>query len=287
MTRTQNLPTVIGLATLFSLGMYGAPATLAASSTPIAITPSSFNSDTIQDSSSDLSSKPFEAYAGFSLYSPAVTATGSIPTTVITSVSNSSTTFQFAPATGPNAALLSTNGTIHGGSYSGVNYTAGSNTYVTSDTLVLATPAKYSGLSFLSAATNANGTLGSTLSYTVNYVGTTTTTTGTFSAKDWGGSSGDAFAYGYSPVAGEIVQTTPVTSGRYMFETDVTGLSTAFPVASITFTDTNDNASGAAVAGVFAVSGIAVAPEPGETAAMLMGGLTLLGLIARKRRVHA
>jgi hypothetical protein len=32
---------------------------------------------------------------------------------------------------------------------------------------------------------------------------------------------------------------------------------------------------------------LAAAPEPAETAAMLVGGLGLLGLIARKRRINA
>jgi hypothetical protein len=164
---------------------------------------------------------------------------------------------------------------------------------LTSATLSLTTPGKYSTLSFLE-----NGYNGSqTVTYTLNYT-TGSAVTGTFTAGDNFGGTNPAFyvngRIGVTTATGGNYETfTSVSAGGAvgnprLYEIDVTGVDTTRTLSSVTFTDTalsgTTNGSGF---GIFGVSGLAVAPEPSEYAGLLLGGLGLLGLVARKRRVNA
>jgi MYXO-CTERM domain-containing protein len=276
MTHTRKPSAALGLATLTALGLCAAlpTPTLAAAATPITII-SGFDSDTIEATSTDTGAKPYEAYAGLTLFDSSLGA-GGVPSASFTSNSNSNTKFQFASATGSNALLLSTTPLITGGAYGGGSYSSSSNAYVRSGTLAF-TPGKYSSLSFLTASTNQGATLTLTFNYSDGSVANP------LPVVDWGTGGTYALQVGYKPVVNSTF--TGGSSGRYLYESYFTADPTR-TLNSITFSD-NADGGGATVAGIFAVSGVAVAPEPGETAAIMLGGLGLLGLIARKRRVNA
>jgi hypothetical protein len=252
----------------------------AASPTPIAIT--GLTSDVIKGTASDSTNSAFDAPNNYALYAAAADATNGLPNNgTITSATGSGTTFQLGSYTGNNALLLSNTPTITINSGSGTNPATGGTTYSYSQygTITLVTAAKYSTISLLTASTNGTATL----NITFNYVGGGTATA-TLLTKDWYTTTGSTATSMGRVNASSGTFDTGGTGGPHLYES----LFTVDPTQTLSSISFAESATGTnTVAGIFAVSGIAAAPEPGEIAGMLMGGLGLLGLAARKRRLNA
>jgi hypothetical protein len=282
--------TVLGLATLAILGLAVTPAAHAQPASPIAVT--GFNRDVVVGSTdTTANTQTFDAYNEWGFYSTDSAAAGTTPVPgglpangVVTSTNGQ---FQFASYLSNNALLISTNSSIStkAGLPTGTTYS-----YSPSGTLTLTSAGKYSSIGVMSSDVYGPSTLQVSFTYSD---GSTVVSSQALNGQDW-----------YATASNSILSTERIGVGAYSsapnptsgngpkffedyFTTDPTKT-----LSSITFTDladntTGGNATGHELAGIFAINGVAAAPEPGETAVLMLGGLGLLGLIARKRRANA
>jgi hypothetical protein len=283
----------LGLATLAALGLAAAPSAHA-QATPVSVTAGSFNRDIVATATdTTAATQPFDTWNQWGFYTTTYPNGGTyssqgLPASGAFTSLNSTGRYQLASYTSNNALEISTTASIPARDGLGTTYS-----FSNTGTMTLATPGKYSSIGVLNAA--AYGA--STVTVTLNYAGGTSTSS-SLNVLDWfSGGTTSAITMrridvgtnttGYN---GAGTPDTSNTNEAYMYENYFTADPTK-TLNSITFTDTADNtggnANGHAVVGVFGLNGIAVAPEPGETAALMLGGLGLLGLIARKRRASA
>jgi hypothetical protein len=184
---------------------------------------------------------------------------------------NTGTTFQLQPYSGPNALrILSATGT---------------------GTLTLVTPGSYASVAILASSGSGGGPAGKAI---LNFVGGATASI-TYHAEDWNqngtpkgpaaigalgrnenvGAAGTSFTYG-NPVPFAMYETD--------FDLFALGLNTAI-LQSITFNGVAGTGSGAAaVTGIFAISGAPV-PEPSTLILCGLGGLGLLGFAWRRPKI--
>jgi MYXO-CTERM domain-containing protein len=242
---------------------------------PTAIAFTGLNADVVVNSPGD-TAQPFDIPNQYAFYGTADSAVGALPTgtTLTSSGSSNGGKFNIASGTSNNALLISENPTIS-------NTTTGASyNFSSTGTLTVTTPAKYSAIGILSCAANGSGTATVTFHYT-----TGAATTGTLGIADWfNGNSNVGIGLGRTGV-GTNTQT-PSGNGPHLNE-DYLSVDPTRSLSSITFTDVTTGEGASTVLGIFSVNGVAAAPEPGETAAMLLGGLGLLGMIIRKRRLNA
>lgn len=238
---------------------------------PLAVT--GYNSNVIQNTAGEAVSA-FDVPNQYAFYTTndSTMASGGLPANGQVTVSgfSSGPTFQLGSyaATDKNALLLSTFPTISAGDGSSTS------TFSSTGTLTLANPGNFSEVGVLSAAANGN----SIVSVTFNYSDGTTSVQ-QLHVTDW-----------YNAAAGIAIgrigigtNTDTGGTGGPSLHQDYLPTDPTKTLDSIAFDDTLDNGTGT-VAGIFAVNGIAAAPEPGELAALTLGAFGLLGLIAKKRR---
>lgn len=299
MNRTWKKPALAGLATLAALGLAAtAPIASRADSPYTTVAVTGFNKNVVQTSNSQ-SRDYVDVYVQLVLSNettaltyPGITGGGLPDNGSITSLGTGAP-FQLAPYTDPSDVLqVSTNANLYT-----QDTTATPNVQPEPQTasLTLTTPGQYSSIGVLWAA----GYGPSLADVTFNYSDSTTQVYLSQSVYDWGSiPTGVARAANIGRIdmrAGHIGLNPRSTSGgQSLFDSYFT-VDPTKTLESVTFTDTHDNVGGAnneanSVKGlytVFAINGIAAAPEPGETVALMLGGLGLLGLVARKRRASA
>lgn len=301
MKRTWKKPALAGLATLAALGLAAtAPLASRADSPYTTVSVTGFNSPIVQttpgqavnyvDANVQLVLANADV-ANASTYSVG----GGLPDdgAVVSKGNQVGAPFQLGNGStntyvGNDALQLSTHGTLL---TTATNATPNSQTLPTFGTLTLANPGNYSsvGVLWMSGYGPSNADV------TFNY-STGSLTYNTETVPDWG-----ANLLAGHPIAVPIgrIDMTPGLIGKgrnnggsnrifdSYFAVDPTQT-----LESITFTDDQDSVGNASPSNnglmtVFAINGISAAPEPGETVALMLGGLGLLGLVARKRRANA
>jgi autotransporter-associated beta strand protein len=218
--------------------------------TPIAVSGYTLNVIATTSPASASTTAEFDAYNGYVFYTqgyPNSDGTSGIPDNgTIVSQSNSNTTFQLAPLqTGTSNVLLFNNAVNAGGA-----------PQVSSGTLSLTTPGKYSSLAFLNA--DANGS--STVTYTLNFAGGATES-GSFTGLDWYASGPVAIGgLGRVSVGNEAGDLESGDNGYpQLFEDDITNPDPNLTLNSISF---SFSSPGGSQWGLFAVSGtVVLTPE--------------------------
>lgn len=194
--------------------------------------------------------------------------------TIISTGLGAGATFQLAPYTGNDALMLSLNPTV---ATVDVNASPNSYSFSPSGTLTLQTPGKYSTIGVLAAASYGPGTFNITLNYSDG-----TTSVSSLTVKDWHNLTvAGAASIDLGPLGTNVGA--PLT-GAQLYE-DYFAADPTKTLDSIDFLDTAVH-SNRTISSILAINGVA-APEPGALAALALGGLGLLGLIAKRRKAHA
>jgi hypothetical protein len=193
---------------------------------------------------------------------------------ITNSVTGTSTAFHLQPAGGPNVLKM---GDIT------------QHPVITSCTLSLATPARYSSLAILATSGFGSGTL------TLNFTDGSTSGPYSYDAPDWNifvgndmakvalgpvGRNGDVGSNGL----GFVFDGAP---DYVMYETDLNLTAQGLDgkvLQSITFTSASNPPDPFAITGVFAVSGVGVGQAVPEPTTLTLRGLGALGLAVCRRR---
>lgn len=268
--------------TITNFTFNGSPSAVGPLASPVAVT--GFNAAGIQDTPGQAVT-PLDVPNQYAFYTVNDNSTGGgLPENgvIVSTGSSQGGTFQIgtpaAPYAGNNVLVLSNNPSIptkdttNPASYS----------FGTTGTLTLATPRNYDTIGILAAAAYGPATMTATFHYSDG-----SAVVMPFSVLDWYNTATTPvnapmrIGVGTSTAGPNSSATGPHMYENY-FQVDPTKT-----LESIDFDDTKAGVAGTTVAEIFAVNGVAAAPEPGELAALTLGAFGLLGLIAKKRRTSA
>lgn len=301
MEHTWTKPVLAGLATLAALGLAAVTPTASLADSPYAtVTVTGFNAPVVQTTQGQavnyVDANVQLVLANVDVANSYAKSTGGgLPDggaiTVAAGGADAGAPFQLGNGpvdtyVGNDALQLSTNPALP------IGKTGTTQAEVSSDTLTLGTPGQYSNVGILWMS----GYGPSLADVQFNYVGGGTTLFQSQTVLDWGANppvgTYKAVHMGRIDLTPGSVGAGRSNGGSQAIYTNYFAVDPSQILKSITFTDDQDSAtnptpSGNGMMTVFAVNGIAAAPEPGEIVALMLGGLGLLGLIAKKRKAIA